>query len=178
MRPHHGRSRSVCHFPKADVPVTLRQLRGPKSELAVPDWSLSEVGRNRLNAALRRSWWKTVERIVSSSERKAKQLCDGPRYPLSDSLAPLEPIRALTCHQQWVDVYLDLEETCLRTFPIAIRAARLARNSSDDAGFFQCLPTCGLMWLQTLHCQPFGKRIRCVRRVLTTRNSRTEASSR
>jgi len=37
----------------------------------VPDWSLSDAGRQRLRALAGRAWLKTVARIVSSDERKA-----------------------------------------------------------------------------------------------------------
>ena len=39
--------------------------------IPVPDWSLSERGRERIVAALDRPWLRTVRRIVSSGERKA-----------------------------------------------------------------------------------------------------------
>jgi len=40
-------------------------------DVPVPDWSLSEAGRARIEAVLGRPWLKTVGRIVASGERKA-----------------------------------------------------------------------------------------------------------
>lgn len=39
--------------------------------IPVPDWSLSEVGRSRVEAVLDCSWIDGIRRIVSSTERKA-----------------------------------------------------------------------------------------------------------
>lgn len=42
----------------------------------VPDWSLSAVGRSRMEALAGRSWLATVRRIVSSDERKAVETAE------------------------------------------------------------------------------------------------------
>ena len=39
--------------------------------VAVPDWSLSDVGRGRLRALHGREWLASLRRIISSDERKA-----------------------------------------------------------------------------------------------------------
>ncbi len=40
-------------------------------QVAVPDWSLSDLGRNRVAAASGKPWVGSVRRIFSSNERKA-----------------------------------------------------------------------------------------------------------
>lgn len=44
--------------------------------IPVPSWSLSDIGRARMAAALSKPWWRSLGRIVSSDERKAVETAD------------------------------------------------------------------------------------------------------
>lgn len=54
--------------------------------IAVPDWSLSALGRSRIEASRDKAWLRSLRRIVSSQERKAVEtasiLADGLGLPV------------------------------------------------------------------------------------------------
>jgi broad specificity phosphatase PhoE len=50
--------------------ITHPQVR-VDAKVPVPEWGLSELGRERATAMLAQPWVKTIRRIVSSAERKA-----------------------------------------------------------------------------------------------------------
>ena len=43
-------------------------------DVPVPDWSLSEVGRERANSMANQSWLGSVQRLISSTEQKALEM--------------------------------------------------------------------------------------------------------